>query len=180
MVSALPTRVAGHDLAIVATPDGRFARHAGCAVGVPRCRWPGCARVLRRRIELLQTLGTRPENTQSVGLLGHEIQQEFWAGLPAGGPACGVLSGPSFALEVARGQPTALVAASRQATVRDSRLWTPSTAQPCASMRTTDIAGVEVGGAGEKRAGHRHRFVRRPAAGPECPAPRSSPVAWLK
>jgi glycerol-3-phosphate dehydrogenase (NAD(P)+) len=41
------------------------------------------------------------------GSLGHEIAQRV---VPQG--RVGVLSGPSFALEVARGQPTALVAAS--------------------------------------------------------------------
>lgn len=42
-----------------------------------------------------------------TGALGHEIARELRPDL-----RCGVLSGPSFALEVARGQPTALVAAS--------------------------------------------------------------------
>ena len=41
------------------------------------------------------------------GALGHEIARELRPDL-----RCGMLSGPSFALEVARGQPTALVAAS--------------------------------------------------------------------
>ena len=41
------------------------------------------------------------------GALGHEIARELRPGAP-----CGVLSGPSFAQEVARGQATALVAAS--------------------------------------------------------------------
>ena len=41
------------------------------------------------------------------GLLGHEVAAEVRPGADGG-----VLSGPSFAIEVARGQPTALVAAS--------------------------------------------------------------------
>ena len=44
------------------------------------------------------------------GALGHEIAAALRPDLH-----CGVLSGPSFALEVARGQPTALVAASSHA-----------------------------------------------------------------
>ena len=44
------------------------------------------------------------------GLLGHEIQAQC-----APGVFGGVLSGPSFAMEVALGQPTALVAASAHA-----------------------------------------------------------------
>ncbi|MFZ3125161.1 MAG: NAD(P)H-dependent glycerol-3-phosphate dehydrogenase, partial [Acidovorax sp.] len=58
----------------------------------------------------------------------------------------GVLSGPSFAQEVARGQPTALVAASRHALVRDALV----AAFHSPSLRVyanDDIVGVEVGGA---------------------------------
>ncbi|GCL63598.1 NAD(P)H-dependent glycerol-3-phosphate dehydrogenase [Pseudaquabacterium pictum] len=75
------------------------------------------------------------------GLLGHEIAQATRPDL-----RCGVLSGPSFAQEVARHQPTALVAASAdealtalavQAFHSDSlRVYT-----------STDPVGVEVGGA---------------------------------
>ncbi|MDP3522473.1 MAG: NAD(P)H-dependent glycerol-3-phosphate dehydrogenase [Hydrogenophaga sp.] len=79
------------------------------------------------------------------GLLGHEI----WAQLaPQHLPAahCGVLSGPSFAQEVARGQPTALVAASPHAEVRDAMVL----AFHGPSLRVyanDDMVGVEVGGA---------------------------------
>lgn len=76
-----------------------------------------------------------------AGLLGHEVQAQVAPALQAG-----ILSGPSFAQEVAKGQPTALVAASAHATVRDALV--------CAfhspSMRiyaNDDVAGVEVGGA---------------------------------
>ncbi len=75
------------------------------------------------------------------GALGHEIAREL---RPRA--ACGVLSGPSFAEEVAREQPTALVAASADDTLRDAaaevfhsdvlRIYTSS-----------DPIGVEVGGA---------------------------------
>jgi len=57
-----------------------------------------------------------------------------------------VLSGPSFAQEVARGQPTALVAASVHASVRDALV----AAFHGPSVRVyanDDIVGVEVGGA---------------------------------
>jgi glycerol-3-phosphate dehydrogenase (NAD(P)+) len=75
------------------------------------------------------------------GALGHEMARE----LRPNGPS-GVLSGPSFALEVARQQPTALVVASdhaglRELTVRcfhDESLRVYSSADP---------VGVEVGGA---------------------------------
>ncbi|MFM2067015.1 MAG: hypothetical protein RLZZ584_1924 [Pseudomonadota bacterium] len=75
------------------------------------------------------------------GRLGHEIAREVAPAL-----ACGVLSGPSFALEVARAQPTALVCASQHAGVCDLAVQ----AFHGASLRvysSADPAGVEVGGA---------------------------------
>ncbi len=75
------------------------------------------------------------------GALGHEIARE----LRRSG-ACGVLSGPSFALEVARGQPTALVAASSDADLVAQAV----AALHGATLRvygSDDPVGVEVGGA---------------------------------
>ena len=77
----------------------------------------------------------------SYGLMAHEVCQQVAPGLRAG-----VLSGPSFAAEVARAQPTALVAASRHAEVSEQLV----AAFHSASMRVyanSDIVGVEVGGA---------------------------------
>jgi glycerol-3-phosphate dehydrogenase (NAD(P)+) len=77
----------------------------------------------------------------SYGLLAHEVCAQVAPDLIAG-----VLSGPSFAQEVARGQPTALVAASRHAVVRDALV----AAFHSTSLRVyanDDIVGVEVGGA---------------------------------
>ena len=77
----------------------------------------------------------------SFGLLAHEIQAQVAPEIRAG-----VLSGPSFAQEVARGQPTALVAASVHASVRDALV----AAFHGPSVRVyanDDIVGVEVGGA---------------------------------
>lgn len=75
------------------------------------------------------------------GLMGHEVQAQAAPQLLAG-----VLSGPSFAQEVAAGQPTALVAASAHAAVRDALV----TAFHGSSLRVyanDDVVGVEVGGA---------------------------------
>ncbi len=75
------------------------------------------------------------------GMLGHEIQQAVAPDLLAG-----VLSGPSFAQEVARAQPTALVAASAHAAVRQMLVQ----AFHGAMLRVyanEDVVGVEVGGA---------------------------------
>ena len=58
----------------------------------------------------------------------------------------GVLSGPSFALEVARGQPTALVAASPYASVCDA-LVTAFHSNTLRVYANDDVIGVEVGGA---------------------------------
>ncbi len=75
------------------------------------------------------------------GKLGHEIARELRPDL-----RCGVLSGPSFALEVARGQPTALVVASADAGLCALAVQ----AFHSDSLRvysSDDPVGVEVGGA---------------------------------
>jgi glycerol-3-phosphate dehydrogenase (NAD(P)+) len=76
-----------------------------------------------------------------TGLLGHEIARALRPGL-----ACGVLSGPSFALEVARGLPTALVAASSDAALA-ARAVEAFHGGPLRIYTSPDIVGVEVGGA---------------------------------
>lgn len=75
------------------------------------------------------------------GLLGHEIKAEVAPGLKAG-----ILSGPSFAQEVARGQPTALVAASDQGEVRQA-LVAAFHGDTLRVYANDDLPGVEVGGA---------------------------------
>lgn len=75
------------------------------------------------------------------GRLGHEIQAEVAPQLKAG-----ILSGPSFALEVARAQPTALVAASLEASVRDA-LVAAFHSPALRVYANDDVVGVEVGGA---------------------------------
>jgi glycerol-3-phosphate dehydrogenase (NAD(P)+) len=85
----------------------------------------------------------------SVGLLGHEIYAQIAANQTKTTQhplKTGILSGPSFALEVAKGQPTALVAASELPEVRDALI----EAFHSPSLRVygnDDVAGVEVGGA---------------------------------
>jgi glycerol-3-phosphate dehydrogenase (NAD(P)+) len=75
-------------------------------------------------------------------MLPHQIAAEVLAP----GSACGALSGPSFALEVARGLPAALTLASVDAGFCET------TARALNGPRlrvyySTDIAGVEIGGA---------------------------------
>ncbi|MBC5765413.1 NAD(P)H-dependent glycerol-3-phosphate dehydrogenase [Ramlibacter albus] len=121
---ALCALAQAHDIAIVATPmaglRGMLQALSGCGVPVA---W------LCKGFE------------SGTGLLGHEIRNEVAPTL-----ASGALSGPSFAQEVAQGRPTALVAASTDAEVRDALV----AAFHGPSMRVyanDDLAGVEVGGA---------------------------------
>ena len=122
----------GADLVIVATPmaalRGMLQALQGCAAPVA---W------LCKGFEAVPA-GADPA---SFGLLAHEIQAQTAPNLIAG-----VFSGPSFAQEVALGQPTALVAASPHAQVRDALV----NAFHSPSVRVyanEDIVGVEVGGA---------------------------------
>lgn len=76
-----------------------------------------------------------------TGALGHEIAKALRPGAPAG-----ILSGPSFALEVARRQPTALVAASGDEAL--TRLAVQAFHSDSLRIYTSaDPVGVEVGGA---------------------------------
>jgi glycerol-3-phosphate dehydrogenase (NAD(P)+) len=119
--ASLPSLAEQHDLVIIATPL------AG----------------LRDALSLLATV-QRPvawlcKGFESNGLLAHEIAAHIAPDLIAG-----VLSGPSFAQEVARDLPTALVAASPHAQVRDALV----NAFHTSSLRVyanDDIVGVEVG-----------------------------------
>jgi len=79
--------------------------------------------------------------TQAYGLLAHEVQAQVAPDLRAGG-----LSGPSFALEVAQGRPTALVAASVHVEVR-SALVEAFHSPTLRVYANDDLVGVEVGGA---------------------------------
>ena len=82
-----------------------------------------------------------PGASRPFGLMPHEIQRQVAPHLHAG-----ALSGPSFAQEVARGQPTALVAASRHEAVR-SALVEAFHGPTLRVYGNDDLVGVEVGGA---------------------------------
>lgn len=85
------------------------------------------------------------------GALGHEVARSVRGGIagaddtaaPAGN---GVLSGPSFAIEVARGQPTALVAASSDAALAQAAV-AAFHSEALRVYTSDDVVGVEVGGA---------------------------------
>jgi len=76
-----------------------------------------------------------------TGLMPHEVQAQVAPQLKAG-----ALNGPSFAQEVARSQPTALVAASPHASVREA-LVQAFHGPALRVYANDDIVGVEVGGA---------------------------------
>lgn len=125
---AIASLAQSHALVIVATP---MAGLRGMLAALHACTRP-VAWLCK---------GFEAPVSQPYGLLGHEIRAEVAPQL-----AAGVLSGPSFAQEVAQGRPTALVAASDAGSVREALV----AAFHSSAMRVyanEDLPGVEVGGA---------------------------------
>lgn len=128
--SALAASLAGVDLVVVATPvaglRGVLAQLRDATVPV---------------VWLCKGFEQARDSEASFGLLPHEVQAQVAPGL-----CTGVLSGPSFAQEVARAQPTAIVAASADEDLRAMLVRTfhgPS----LRVYGSDDVVGVEVGGA---------------------------------
>jgi glycerol-3-phosphate dehydrogenase (NAD(P)+) len=123
-LAALTLDARAQDLFVVATPMSGLRQTLAALAGVPASvAW------LCKGFE------------SDTGLMPHEVQAEVAPALKAG-----ALSGPSFAQEVAAGQPAALVAASAHAVVRNALV----AAFHGPSLRVyanEDIVGVEVGGA---------------------------------
>ena len=116
------------DLVVVATPMAGL-REALTALA-------GCRQPVAWLCKGFEASAHRPH-----GLLGHEVRAEVAAHLRAG-----ALTGPSFAQEVALGQPTALVAASEHAEVRDA-LVAAFHGPALRVYANDDLPGAEVGGA---------------------------------
>jgi glycerol-3-phosphate dehydrogenase (NAD(P)+) len=126
---ALPRHLAQQDLVVVATP---MAGLRGVLGGLAELQVP--VAWLCKGFETAQS-------PTATGLMGHEVQAQVAPHLQAG-----VLSGPSFAQEVARGQPTALVAASKHEAVRQALV--AAFHSPLLRVYASDdVVGVEVGGA---------------------------------
>ena len=132
---SLAHAVDGQDLIILATPVSAARsmlerlRHVGAPLA-----W------LSKGFEAPIAAPAAP-GARQPGLMVHEVRAQVAPSLRAG-----ALSGPSFALEVARRQPTALVAASEHAEVRAALV----AAFHSPSLRiyaSDDLVGVEVGGA---------------------------------
>ncbi len=127
-LAELPAAVQGQDLLVVGTP---MAALRGMLTTLRAVAMP---------VAWLCKGFERPDGA-AVGLLGHEVCAQVAPGLRAG-----VLSGPSFAQEVARGAPTALVAASRDPAV--CQLLVQAFHSPALRVYANDdVVGVEVGGA---------------------------------
>ena len=127
--------VAQANLVVVASP---MAGLLGMLASLRACQVPVvwvCKGLEQRH------LSAAPSVAPSPGLMAHEIQALVAPALRAG-----VLSGPSFAQEVAAGKPAALVAASAHADVRAAMVaaFHGPTLRIYASE---DVIGVEVGGA---------------------------------
>ncbi len=118
-------------------------------LGVPVAGLEDICRQVARRLP--HDAGTRPSVVwtckgfeHDTGRLPHEVAQAAFADQPA--PGLGVLSGPSFAREVAQGLPVALTIASADDAVCGATV--DALHGPAARIySTTDVVGVEVGGA---------------------------------
>ena len=126
----------GQDLIVIATPMSGLR---GMLQAVKHVNTP--VAWLCKGFETPQKNAAQVSFETSFGLLAHEIRGQAAPDLIAG-----ILSGPSFAQEVARGQPAALVAASEHAAVRDA-LVTAFHSPTLRVYANDDIVGVEVGGA---------------------------------
>lgn len=128
----LQTAVQGQDLIVIASP---VAGVRGLLAQLADARMP--------LAWLSKGFEAPLEGAQSPaqGLMVHEIRAQVAPALRGG-----VLSGPSFAREVAQGLPTALVAASEHAEVRQALV--QAFHNPTLRVYANDdLVGVEVGGA---------------------------------
>ena len=130
--------VRGQDLIVLATPVSA-ARDMLSAL--QHCTVPVAWLSKGFEASVAQDAPSGDVKNKPFGLLVHEVLADVAIDLKAG-----VLSGPSFALEVARGQPTALVAASAHAAVREA-LVAAFHSPTLRIYASDDIVGVEVGGA---------------------------------
>ena len=130
-VDGVPALAAQHDLIIIATPLAGLREWLTRLADTPKpVAW------LCKGFE-----ADTGQGLEQKGLLAHEICAQVAPKLIAG-----ILSGPSFAMEVARAQPTALVAASDHALAR--QLLVDAFHSPSLRVYANDdLVGVEVGGA---------------------------------
>jgi glycerol-3-phosphate dehydrogenase (NAD(P)+) len=127
---ALPAWIASQDLVVLGAPmkalRGLLTELAPCLAPSQPVVW------LCKGFE---------SGANHTGLMAHEVQADVAPQLCGG-----AFSGPSFAQEVARGQPTALVAASAHAHVREACVQ-GFHSRHVRVYANEDVVGVEVGGA---------------------------------
>jgi len=140
--ASLEAALVGQDLIVIATPIAGvrsvFLRLQKAKVRVP-VAW--LSKGFEAPLAISSSADVAMAALPGVGLLVHEIRAQVAPDL-----LTGVLSGPSFAREVAAGQPTALVAASEHADVR-AALVDAFHSDTLRVYASEDIVGVEVGGA---------------------------------
>jgi glycerol-3-phosphate dehydrogenase (NAD(P)+) len=127
---ALGPWVAQHDLVVIGSPMSGL-----------RQMLQALSPLLNEKVPVAWLCKGFEASQNGAGCMAHEVRAQVAPALRGG-----ALSGPSFAQEVARGMPTALVAASQFANVRDAMVQ----AFHNPSLRVyanDDIVGVEVGGA---------------------------------
>ncbi len=138
-----------HDLDAVFAHLQEDSVRALLILGVPvagladACRMVADA-VVRHGLAQLSVVWTCKGLEAESGRLPHVIAAEIFASMP--GIACGVLSGPSFAREVAQGLPVGLTIASQSPALREQ----VTEALHGGAIRvyaSDDVIGVEVGGA---------------------------------
>ena len=100
---------------------------------------------------------------EGSGKMLHEVAHKVCPSSPIA-----VLSGPSFAHEVADGLPTAVTLACEDDALAE-RLRQRLSSPAFRIYLSDDVVGAEVGGAGQERARHRLRHRRGTATGPERP-----------
>ncbi|MBI4937731.1 MAG: NAD(P)-dependent glycerol-3-phosphate dehydrogenase [Nitrosomonadales bacterium] len=138
----LPDIALPQELQLSADLEATLADSVLALVAVPTSALRIVLRQVAQRPAPMQVIWACKGFEAETSQLPHQVAAET---LPQTFP-CGVLSGPSFAQEVARGLPTALTLASRNGE------FARQTAQSLHHARlriysSTDVAGVEVGGA---------------------------------
>ena len=138
--ASLDAVLAQQDLIVIATP---IAALRGLLQRMQNVRVPVAwlCKGFEAPLPALPAVPSTSSSFKPFGLLAHEIRAQVAINLRAG-----ALSGPSFAQEVACGQPTALVAASEHTEVRDA-LVAAFHSPTLRIYANDDIVGVEVGGA---------------------------------
>jgi len=145
-VSPLGEWLSSQDLVVVATPmaafRGMLEQLTALSIHQPLVWLCKGFEAPRRNTPLPQALTPQdPSSPDALGLMAHEVLEQIHPNAVAG-----ALSGPSFAREVALGQPTALVAASPHASLR--ALMVEAFHGPQLRVYANeDLLGVEVGGA---------------------------------